>query len=181
MQFSGSTTLHTQQMTQQCHVFGLLRAYRNVTKRQWNNLINTQRKVNGASDWQSPNRFEACKNNPRAADIDKSQRNKIKPTKVLLQKKKVSLTFSTGGNLGDRGSRVVKALCYKSEGRWFDSLRRARWKVHQMPQRHKRVANYLSPAPRPPQHESDTHAPIASDIGHLTFATVPTASVNVRG
>ena len=22
--------------------------------------------------------------------------------------------------LGDRGSTVVKALCYKSEGRWFD-------------------------------------------------------------
>jgi len=22
---------------------------------------------------------------------------------------------------GDRGSTVVKALCYKSEGRWFDS------------------------------------------------------------
>ena len=24
-------------------------------------------------------------------------------------------------DLGDRGSTVVKALCYKSEGRWFDS------------------------------------------------------------
>jgi len=23
--------------------------------------------------------------------------------------------------LGDRGSSVVKVLCYKSEGRWFDS------------------------------------------------------------
>ena len=23
--------------------------------------------------------------------------------------------------LGDRGSTVVKVLCYKSEGRWFDS------------------------------------------------------------
>ena len=24
---------------------------------------------------------------------------------------------------GDRGSTVVKVLCYKSEGRWFDSTR----------------------------------------------------------
>jgi len=24
---------------------------------------------------------------------------------------------------GDSGSTVVKALCYKSEGRWFDSLK----------------------------------------------------------
>jgi len=100
--------------------------------------------VNGASDWQSPNRFQVCKNNPRATDIDKSQRNKIKSTKVLLQKKNVSLTFSMGGNLGYRGSTVVKELCYKSEGRWFDSLSRGRWKVHQMPQRHKRAGNYLS-------------------------------------
>ena len=23
--------------------------------------------------------------------------------------------------MGDRGSMVVKVLCYKSEGRWFDS------------------------------------------------------------
>ena len=23
---------------------------------------------------------------------------------------------------GDRGSTVVKVLCYKSEGRWFDSI-----------------------------------------------------------
>jgi len=26
-----------------------------------------------------------------------------------------------GGGGGDRGSTVVKALCYKSEGRWLDS------------------------------------------------------------
>jgi len=25
--------------------------------------------------------------------------------------------------VGDRGSTVVKMLCYKSEGRWFDSSR----------------------------------------------------------
>ena len=25
-----------------------------------------------------------------------------------------------GKTLGDRGSTVVKVLCYKSEGRWFD-------------------------------------------------------------
>ena len=24
-------------------------------------------------------------------------------------------------NMGDRGGTVVKVLCYKSEGRWFDS------------------------------------------------------------
>ena len=28
---------------------------------------------------------------------------------------------------GDRGSTVVKVLCYKSEGRWFDS-RLCHWK-----------------------------------------------------
>ena len=27
----------------------------------------------------------------------------------------------TAVRLGDRGSTVVKALCYKSEGRWFSS------------------------------------------------------------
>ena len=26
-----------------------------------------------------------------------------------------------GGTVGDRGGTVVKVLCYKSEGRWFDS------------------------------------------------------------
>ena len=26
----------------------------------------------------------------------------------------------TSREVGDRGSTVVKALCYKSEGRWFD-------------------------------------------------------------
>jgi len=30
--------------------------------------------------------------------------------------------------IGDRGSTVVKALCYKSEGRWFDS-RWCQWNV----------------------------------------------------
>jgi len=25
----------------------------------------------------------------------------------------------TGGRIGDRGSTVVKVLCYKSEGHWF--------------------------------------------------------------
>jgi len=33
--------------------------------------------------------------------------------KLLLLPKK--------GGRGDRGSTVVKVLCYKSEGRWFDS------------------------------------------------------------
>jgi len=31
--------------------------------------------------------------------------------------------------LGDRGSTMVKALCYKSEGRWFDS-RWCHWIFH---------------------------------------------------
>ena len=29
-------------------------------------------------------------------------------------------TFNTQLNLGDRGSTVVKVLCYNSEGRWLD-------------------------------------------------------------
>jgi len=39
--------------------------------------------------------------------------------------------------------------------------------------------SYNCPASRPPQHESDTHPLIASDIGRLTFAAVPTARVTV--
>jgi len=31
--------------------------------------------------------------------------------------------------MGDRGSTVVKALCYKSEGRWFD-LSWCHWNFH---------------------------------------------------
>ena len=35
----------------------------------------------------------------------------------------ISATYSKvlGLNTGDRGRTVVKVLCYKSEGRWFDS------------------------------------------------------------
>ena len=29
--------------------------------------------------------------------------------------------WALSSGLGDRGSTVVKVLCYKSEGRWFDS------------------------------------------------------------
>ena len=34
------------------------------------------------------------------------------------------LTFFSAsmGQTGDRGSTVVKVLCYKSEGRWFDPI-----------------------------------------------------------
>jgi len=31
------------------------------------------------------------------------------------------ITDATNTHLGNRGSTVVKVLCYKSEGRWFDS------------------------------------------------------------
>ena len=30
------------------------------------------------------------------------------------------ISLTTLFSLGDRGSTVVKVLCYKSEGRWFD-------------------------------------------------------------
>ena len=30
------------------------------------------------------------------------------------------VTVRTDVTVGDRGSTVVKVLCYKSEGRWFD-------------------------------------------------------------
>jgi len=51
--------------------------------------------------------------------------------------------------MGDRGSRVVKVLCYKSEGRWFDPdlidfLRRSKWKMYQSPSRRRSVANFLT-------------------------------------
>jgi len=33
---------------------------------------------------------------------------------------KILLRFGGEGGGGDRGSTVVKVLCYKSESRWFD-------------------------------------------------------------
>ena len=46
----------------------------------------------------------------------------------LEQKKKDTSNYAVTFNVtelirisGDRGSTVVKILCYKSEGRWFDS------------------------------------------------------------
>jgi len=35
-------------------------------------------------------------------------------------------TYVCGGEGGTRGNTVVKVLCHKSEGRWFDS-RLCRW------------------------------------------------------
>ena len=32
-----------------------------------------------------------------------------------------NIRFTTEVTRGDRGGTVVKVLCYKSEGRWFDS------------------------------------------------------------
>jgi len=46
----------------------------------------------------------------------------IRPYKFIAHKKLVTTTqimYSTV-NSGYRGSSVVKVLCYKSEGRWFD-------------------------------------------------------------
>jgi hypothetical protein len=34
---------------------------------------------------------------------------------------RLKLLMSSGSKNGDRGGTVVKVLCYKSEGRWFDS------------------------------------------------------------
>jgi len=39
--------------------------------------------------------------------------------KLLLNVSSGSLQLSLA-KVGDRGGRVVKVLCYKSEGRWFD-------------------------------------------------------------
>ena len=52
----------------------------------------------------------------------------IEISSVVLQMKHSDTTVSLDGtsmncinwNRGDRGSTVVKVLCYKSEGRWFD-------------------------------------------------------------
>ena len=38
---------------------------------------------------------------------------------LFLPNMKLSVRTSNGG-WGDRGSSVVKVLCYKSEGRWFN-------------------------------------------------------------
>jgi len=47
--------------------------------------------------------------------------NHILCNKVVLDYKFIYLYI-----IGDRGGTVVKVLCYKSEGRWFDS-RRCHW------------------------------------------------------
>ena len=39
---------------------------------------------------------------------------------MLLQFPVIPLTLCIYNSPGDRGSSVVKVLCYKSEGRWFD-------------------------------------------------------------
>ena len=51
----------------------------------------------------------------------------------------------------DRGGTVVKVLCYKSEGRWFDLfqdyidfLRRSKHKFYRKRNRITQVGNYLS-------------------------------------
>jgi hypothetical protein len=41
----------------------------------------------------------------------------VRSCSQLCYGKAMSITYSGGG----RGGTVVKALCYKSEGRWFDS------------------------------------------------------------
>ena len=61
-----------------------------------------------------------------------------KPVTVIEMKKFLGLIFVTGivpkpklelyrSMRGDRGGTLVKVLCYKSEGRWFDP-RRCHWK-----------------------------------------------------
>ena len=43
-------------------------------------------------------------------------------TKIVVDNKIIEQVnlFNSLGNIGDRGSTVVRVLCYKSEGRWFD-------------------------------------------------------------
>jgi hypothetical protein len=43
-------------------------------------------------------------------------RSKVPDSIILLH----YITQILHSKLGDRGSRVVKVLCYKSEGRWFN-------------------------------------------------------------
>ena len=43
----------------------------------------------------------------------------VRPIHGSLAVKRLKLYLEYGGS-GDRGGTVVKALCYKSEGRWFD-------------------------------------------------------------
>jgi hypothetical protein len=43
---------------------------------------------------------------------------------------------------GDRGGTVVRILCYKSEGRWFDSKKKR--KAYQPENRGKLIANFLT-------------------------------------
>ena len=51
---------------------------------------------------------------PEVSDLDLVMGTLVIPNQVLVIFLKVKVQF------GDRGSTVVKVLCYKSEGRWFD-------------------------------------------------------------
>ena len=47
-------------------------------------------------------------------------RSSLGKNTLYLVKEQVAVTLSMNMVMGDRGSTVVKVLCYKSEGRWFD-------------------------------------------------------------
>ena len=55
-----------------------------------------------------------CPVDIRGSYQDLLSRDTRHPTAGTLKK------FGQFGRKGDRGSSVVKVLCYKSEGRWFD-------------------------------------------------------------
>ena len=65
----------------------------------------------------------------RQIQTSRSERNTVLPlicirVRSLTQNSHVSVKFyvNTLNNTGDRGGTVVKVLCYKSEGRWFDPI-----------------------------------------------------------
>ena len=58
---------------------------------------------------------------PFYLDVDNMQFVCIKYSLVLIHEICAFVCISINTYTGDRGGALVKVLCYKSEGRWFDS------------------------------------------------------------
>jgi hypothetical protein len=54
-------------------------------------------------------------------NADGTQLNSVPKLQATEANRSIVFTNVTAVVMRDRGSTVVKVLCYKSEGRWFDS------------------------------------------------------------
>jgi len=66
--------------------------------------------------------FEMCCGIPNAYSLDITMYKMQVPLVLIIEVEYFGYKILTGTYKGgDHGSTVVKVLCYKSEGRWFDS------------------------------------------------------------